>query len=926
MTATSSLPPVVLIDGSSYLFRAFHALPPLTTRQGQPTGAIKGVINMIRKLQSDFANSQIIVVFDAKGKTFRHDLYADYKANRPPMPDELRVQIEPLHEIIRAMGLPLLIVPGVEADDVIGSLSTQAEALGQPVVISTGDKDMAQLVNSHVTLINTMTETTLDREGVMARFGVAPEQFVDYLTLVGDSVDNIPGVPKCGPKTAAKWLETYGNLDNLVAHAGDIGGKIGESLRAVLPNLPLSRELATIRCDVALPQPLDGIRSTPADPAALRQLLERLEFRAWLRELRDKDDPGADNLAGAATEIALPSIANAEEGKTAATSPTPIDRSRYTAVTASEAFEQQLAALKTSPRFAFDTETTSLNYMTAQLVGISLCGQPGEACYIPLAHDTLAVGEQLPQSAVLEALRPLLEDPAVPKVAQNLKYDAHIMLGAGITLRGFDDTMLMSYVLDPSANRHDMDTLSAKYLDHTPIAFAEVAGKGKHQLTFNQVDIGPATEYAAEDADVTLRLYHVLAEQLQGQPSLEKVYRTLERPLVPVLVSMEHHGAVIDTGLLRVQSQELAERLRQLEEEAYQLAGERFNLGSTRQLQELFYGKLGFEVVKKTPTGQASTAEPVLAELAEKYELPRVLLAYRSLSKLKSTYTDRLPEMVNRQTGRIHTSYHQAVAATGRLSSSDPNLQNIPIRTQEGRRIRQAFVAPSGHSLISADYSQVELRIMAHLSDDPSLCRAFAEGLDVHRATAAEVFGVAVEAVTDEQRRKAKAINFGLIYGMSAFGLANQLRLERGEAQHYIDRYFDRYPGVKDYMDRVRRQARESGFVETLFGRRLYLPDIRSRNRNLQQAAERVAINAPMQGTAADIIKLAMISTHAWLQDSGAPARMILQVHDELILECETSAVEDVRQELISHMAHAAELRVPLLVEAGVGPNWDAAH
>jgi DNA polymerase-1 len=926
--------PVVLIDGSSYLFRAFHALPPLTTSQGQPTGAIKGVVNMIRKLQNDFAGSQMIVIFDAKGKTFRHDLFPEYKSNRPPMPEELASQIEPLHHIILAMGLPLLVIPGVEADDVIGALSAQAEALGQPVVISTGDKDLAQLVNSHVTLINTMTETTMDREGVVAKFGVTPEQIVDYLALIGDTVDNIPGVPKCGPKTAVKWLETYQDLDNIMANAAAFGGKIGENLRAALAQLPLSRELATIRCDITLPEPLDQIKSRAADLPALKVLLEQLEFKSWLRELNQSgggittlNRTKGNNTKEDANNRASRGESNDAEQQTAASiTQAQIDRSRYATVTSPEALLEQVAALTPSAVFAFDTETTSLNYMNAQLVGVSLCSHPGNACYIPLAHDVLTGGEQLPKEQVLAVLKPLLENPGIRKVAQNLKYDAHIMLGNQVELQGFDDTMLMSYVLDPTANRHDMDTLSEKHLGHTPIAFSEVAGKGNKQLTFNQVDIKTATEYAAEDADVTLRLHAVFTQKLQALPALQNVYKTIELPLVPVLVRMEQQGATIDDRLLKVQSQELAERLRQLEEVAYDLAGERFNLGSPKQLQEIFYQKLKFDILKKTPTGQPSTAEPVLAELAEKYELPRVLLEYRGLSKLKSTYTDRLPEMINPRTGRVHTSYHQAVAATGRLSSSDPNLQNIPIRTQEGRRIRQAFIAPPGCVLISADYSQVELRIMAHLSADPSLCRAFAEGLDVHRATAAEVFGVPLDAVSDEQRRRAKAINFGLIYGMSAFGLANQLRLERAEAQHYINLYFERYPGVRDYMDRIKQQAHNEGFVETLFGRRLYLPDINARNQNLRQAAERVAINAPMQGTAADIIKLAMIRTHGWLQGNDVPARMIMQVHDELILECETSAIDEVRRQLVSHMAGAAELKVPLVVDAGVGANWDEAH
>lgn len=905
--------PVILVDGSSYLFRAFHALPPLTTRQGQPTGAIKGVVNMIRKLQSDYPGSQLIVIFDAKGKNFRHDLYPEYKANRPPMPEDLASQIKPLHEIIEAMGLPLLVTPGVEADDVIGTLARQAESLGQPVLISTGDKDMAQLVDSHVTLINTMTDTRMDADGVKAKFGVRPDQIVDYLALIGDTVDNIPGVHKCGPKTAVKWLETYDSIAHLVANADQISGKIGEYLREALPKLPLSQTLATIKCDVELDLPLDKITSRSPDRNRLREWLETLEFRSWLREL-DAETAAPNKTVTAPQETkSLPEVCT-------------IDRSQYPTIDQPGALSEQVAAMQNAPVFAFDTETTSLNYIDAELVGLSLCNKPASACYVPLAHDGLAGEAQLPLEATVAALKPLLESTIQRKVAQNVKYDTHIMLKYGVELKGFDDTMLMSYVLDPTANRHDMDTLSEKYLGHTPLAFTDVAGKGAKQLTFNQVDIKTATEYAAEDADVTLRLHGILKEKLNAEPTLKSVYEDIELPLVPVLVKIEQKGTCIDDRQLRVQSQQLAERMRELEEQAYTLAGERFNLSSTKQLQEIFYDKLKFDVLKKTPKGQPSTAEPVLVELAEQYELPQVLLEYRGMAKLKSTYTDKLPEMINARTGRVHTSYHQAVTATGRLSSSDPNLQNIPVRTEEGRRIRQAFVAPSGCSLISADYSQVELRIMAHLSDDPALCKAFAGGQDIHRATAAEVFGVEVEAVTGDQRRKAKAINFGLIYGMSAFGLARQLRLERSEAQHYIDLYFERYPGVKAYMDRIRKQAHEEGYVETLFGRRLYLPDIHSRNRNLSQAAERVAINAPMQGTAADIIKRAMIKTQDWLTREQVPASIIMQVHDELVLECETHALDEVKAKLTRHMAEAATLRVPLVVDAGSGSNWDEAH
>ncbi|WLQ13689.1 DNA polymerase I [Hahella aquimaris] len=903
--------PVVLVDGSSYLFRAYHVpnLKELRNSKGQPTGAIRGVVSMLRKLQKDYPESQVVAVFDAKGKNFRHEMYPDYKANRPPMPEDLACQIEPLYDIVRAMGLPLLIIEGVEADDVIGTLAHEATTKGLDAVISTGDKDMAQLVSPHVTLVNTMTETTMDREGVVEKFGVPPELIVDYLALIGDTVDNIPGVNKCGPKTAVKWLGEFGSLTQVMERADEVKGKIGESLRSSLEQLPLSKELATIKTDVELPFTLEEVCPNPVDTEALRTWFTELEFRTWIKDL------DASPSAKAATPEASASPAQSEVRD-------------YQVVTEQDQFDQWIKTLTDAKTFSFDTETTSLNYMEAEIVGVSFAVEPGKAAYVPVAHDYMGAPEQLERDKVLAALKPLLEDPAYRKIGQNLKYDAHVLANHGVQLNGIaEDTMLESYVLNSTANRHDMDTLASKHLGRETIHFEDIAGKGAKQLTFNQISLEQAGPYAAEDADITLQLHHTLNPKLKEEGRLEQVYRDIELPLVPVLMRMEHRGALVDSQRLRTHSQELAERMLELEEEAYEKAGQKFNLGSPKQLQEIFYEKLGFDVIKKTPKGQPSTAEPVLQELAEKYELPRVLLEYRGLSKLKSTYTDKLPEMINPRTGRVHTSYQQAVAATGRLSSSDPNLQNIPVRNEQGRRIRQAFIAPKGCKLISADYSQIELRIMAHLSGDEGLLKAFSEGLDVHQATAAEVFNVAFDEVSSEQRRKAKAINFGLIYGMSAFGLARQIHVERGEAQSYIDKYFERYPGVLNYMNRIRAEAQDTGYVETLFGRRLYLPDIRSSNRNLQQAAERTAINAPMQGTAADIIKRAMLAVDAWLEGKDAPpAKMIMQVHDELILEVEESAVEAVKEKLIQIMSSAADLNVPLLVEAGAGNNWDEAH
>ncbi len=904
--------PVVLVDGSSYLYRAFHALPPLNTSTGEPTGAVKGVISMLRRLLKDYPESPVAVVFDAKGKTFRDELFAEYKAQRPPMPDELRAQVEPIHAIVRAMGLPLICEPGVEADDVIGTLARQASECGRPVVISTGDKDMAQLVNPHTTLVNTMTDTRLDEAGVEEKFGIPPSRIIDFLALMGDKVDNIPGVPGVGEKTALALLQGLGGLDDIYAALDQVatldfrGAKsMAAKLEAERERAYLSYQLATIKLDVPLQESVQALHNGEPDNAALREWYTRLEFRSWLEEL----------------------LGNVEGVEAADSDVQPQPDTHWEVVTDMPALERWLAQLLAAELFAFDTETTSLNYMEAQVVGVSFAVEPGEAAYVPLAHDYLGAPAQLDRDEVLGMLQPLLEDPERAKVGQNLKYDASVLANHGITLRGIrHDTMLESYVLDSTATRHDMNSLALKYLGYKTIHFEDIAGKGAKQLTFNQVKVEDAGPYAAEDADITLRLHQALWPRLSELEGPAAVYTAIELPLVPVLSRIERTGALVSRELLQQQSRELGERLQQLEVEAHDLAGEAFNLGSPKQLGEILFKRLELPVLRKTPTGAPSTAEEVLAELALDYPLPRVLLEYRGLSKLKSTYTDKLPELLNPRTGRIHTSYHQAVTATGRLSSSDPNLQNIPIRTEEGRRIRQAFIAPPGYRIVAADYSQIELRIMAHLSCDAGLLHAFREGLDVHRATAAEVFGVALEAVSAEQRRKAKAINFGLIYGMSAFGLARQLHLGRHEAQDYIDRYFERYPGVQDYMDRTRASAREQGYVETLFGRRLYLPEINARNKMRAQAAERTAINAPMQGTAADIIKRAMLQVDGWLQGSDVDARTIMQVHDELVLEVAEDAVEQVCDTLCGLMSDAAELAVPLLVEAGSGKNWDEAH
>ncbi|MGK2914888.1 MAG: DNA polymerase I [Porticoccaceae bacterium] len=899
--------PIVLVDGSSYLYRAFHALPPLTNSKGQPTGAVKGVIAMLKRLQKDYPNSPVAVVFDAKGKTFRDDLFEQYKSHRPPMPDELRAQIQPIHDIVRAMGLPLLIVDGVEADDVIGTLAQQAAAQQRPVVISTGDKDMAQLVNGQITLVNTMTGTVLDTTGVAQKFGVPPQLIVDYLALVGDKSDNIPGVPGVGEKTAQAMLQSIGGMDAIYADPERVrtldfrgAGKMPERLLEHREQAYLSRLLATIKCDVPLDLCAEGLRNGEPDHERLLALFQDLEFKAWTEEVIAVAPPAAP-------------VVDSERD--------------YQIILTKAALDAWIERLRAAPLFAFDTETTSLNYMQAEIVGVSFAINPHEAAYVPCGHDYLGAPAQLDRALVLGKLQPLLEDPRQAKLGQNLKYDMSVLARHGIAMAGIAfDTMLESYLLDAGGSRHDMDSLALKHLGETTIHFKDIAGKGANQLTFNQIGLEQAAPYAAEDADVTLRLHQVLWPRLVAEGRLKAVFDTLEMPLLPVLSRIERNGALVDGKLLAAQSRELGVRIAALELEAQALAGQPFNLASPKQLGELLFGKLGLPVIKKTPTGSPSTAEEVLQELALDYPLPKALLEHRSLSKLKSTYTDKLPTMIDPTSGRIHTSYHQAVTATGRLSSSDPNLQNIPIRTEEGRRIRKAFIASPGHRLVAADYSQIELRIMAHLSADPGLLEAFGKGLDVHSATAAEVFGVGLAEVTPEQRRNAKAINFGLIYGMSAFGLARQLNLGRHQAQEYIDLYFHRYPGVKRYMDQTRATAAEQGYVETLFGRRLYVPGIKAGNGAQRQAAERAAINAPMQGTAADIIKKAMIAVDAWLAEAGLGARMILQVHDELVLEVPDAELEQIATGLPARMTAATALDVPLVVDVGVGDNWDEAH
>ena len=915
--------PLILVDGSSYLYRAFHALPPLTNSKGKPTGAVKGVINMMRRLQKDYPQSVTAVIFDAKGKTFRDEMYSDYKANRPPMPDELRLQIEPIHQIIKAMGMPLLSIEGVEADDVIGTLAVQATEQQQPVIISTGDKDIAQLVNQHISLVNTMTNTVLDTEGVLAKFGIPPELIIDYLALLGDKSDNIPGVPGVGEKTALALLQGLGGLDSIynnldkVADLNFRGSKtMADKLTEHRELAYLSYQLATIKTDVEMELTVSQLANQAPNETELLALFKDMEFKTWINELTDKND--SDNSPDKPLAQDIP--------EQVITTPV-LAQANYETVLTTENFESWLQRLRSSELMAIDTETTGLDYMTAELVGLSIAVEAGHAAYIPFGHDYLGAPQQLTKQQVLQGIKPILEESTIKKVGQNLKFDISVLAQHGIQLKGIAfDTMLQSYVLDSVATRHDMDSLAEYYLQHATTSFSDIAGKGATQLTFNQIALEQAGPYAAEDADITLNLHQTLWPRVCAEPSLKNVFTDIELPLIDVLSRIERHGALVDETLLFQQSQELTERLRELEDKAWDLAGQEFNLASPKQLAEILFEKLQIPVLKKTAKGAPSTKEEVLQELALDYPLPKVLLEHRGLAKLKSTYTDKLPTMINPSTNRIHTSYHQAGTATGRLSSSDPNLQNIPIRTQEGRRVRQAFIAAPGHCLVAADYSQIELRIMAHLSQDKSLLNAFAHGQDIHSATAAEVFDVPLDRVNGDQRRSAKAINFGLIYGMSAFGLARQLNIPRNQAAEYIETYFERYPGVQHYMNSTRHSAAEKGYVETYFGRRLYLPEINSNNALRRQAAERTAINAPMQGTAADIIKLAMINVDKWLQDSQLASRMIMQVHDELVLEVPEQELEQVISGINKCMEGAASLSVPLVVDVGTGANWDQAH
>ncbi len=923
--------PLILVDGSSYLFRAYHSPPHLTNSRGEATGAIYGVVNMLKSLLRQYNPSQMAVVFDAKGPTFRNELYTEYKAHRPPMPDDLRSQIEPLHQIIHALGLPLLCIPGVEADDVIGTIAMQATAVGRHVLISTGDKDMAQLVNPHVTLINTMTNTILDPDGVREKFGVGPELIIDFLALMGDKADNIPGLPGVGEKTAQALLQGLGSIATLYQRLDDIaalgfrGSKtIAEKMREFKDQLELSYQLATIKTDVELPKQLIDLHIQTPDYTKLAELYQQCEFRRWLAEVQS-----AEKINTVRSEaVAEPQTTQVSAPQALAANPTQLDRSGYQTILTAQAFDELLSLLQQTELVAFDTETTSLDYMQADLVGMSFAVAPGQAYYLPLGHDYIGAPEQLPLTEVLQKLKGWLENPDKAKVGQNLKYDMSVLARYNISLRGVAfDTMLESYVLNSVATRHDMDSLAQKYLHHQTISFEDIAGKGAKQLTFNQIELEKAAEYAAEDADVTLQLHQQLWPQLQAEGRLAQVLQQIEIPLLSVLSRMERTGVLIDAALLQQQSEFLANRIGELEQQAHSLAGKTFNLSSPKQLQEILFTEQGLPVLKKTPTGIPSTAEEVLTELAHDYELPRVIIEHRTLAKLKSTYTDKLPQSVNPVTGRVHTSYHQAVAATGRLSSTEPNLQNIPIRTEEGRRIRQAFIAAPGKRILAVDYSQIELRIMAHLSQDKALLDAFAQGLDIHRATAAEVFAVPLNEVTTEQRRRAKAVNFGLIYGMSAFGLARQLDISRSEAQHYVDTYFARFPGVLAYMENTRAQAHQAGYVETLFGRRLYLPEINSKNMARKKGAERAAINAPMQGTAADIIKNAMLAVDQWLQQQDqSKISMIMQVHDELVFEVDADLLPVFQQQIVSLMQQAAKLDVPLLAEAGSGLNWDEAH
>jgi len=909
---------MVLIDGSYYLFRAYHAIRDLTNAEGEPTNAIYGVINMMQKHLTEGGPDYFAIIFDAKGKTFRNDLYADYKANRPPMPDDLVCQIQPLHNLIRAMGVPLLMVDGVEADDVIATLSRQAANKGIKTVVSTGDKDLAQMVNDHIHLINTMSDVYLDPAGVKEKFGIPPEQIIDYLSLMGDTADNVPGVPKVGPKTAVKWLNQYGSLDAVIAHANDIKGKVGENLREFLPQLPLSRELVTLKYDVELDfTPEELIISAP-DNIALKEMYQRWNFRTWLSQLDDDDEQEPVENEPETTKSTTVTAAANTENKVA-----PV----YETILSTAQLDQWLTRLETATLISVDTETTSLDYMQAKIVGISFAVTENHAAYVPLQHDYPGAPEQLSLSITLAKLKPILENADIKKVGQNLKYDLEVFANYDITLRGIEhDTMLASYVVNSTGSRHDMDTLALNYLNIETTHYEDVAGKGAKQIPFNQVSIEIAAPYAAEDADIVLKLHRVLASELEQHAELKQVYNNIEMPLLTVLARIERNGVVIDSDMLMQQAHDLTRRMQEIEIEAHNLAGETFNISSPKQIQTILYDKMEMPILAKTPKGQPSTAESVLQELAEDYKLPQLILDYRSMSKLCSTYTDKLPQMVNRDTGRVHTSYHQAVAATGRLSSSNPNLQNIPIRTPEGRKIRQAFIAPTGYTMVAADYSQIELRIMAHLSGDKGLLEAFAKGQDIHKTTAAEVFSVSIDKVDNDQRRAAKAINFGLIYGMSAFGLAKQLGVSRTEAQQYVELYFSRYPGVKIFMDNTRERAKKDGFVETVYQRRLYLPEINARNAARRQYAERTAINAPMQGTAADIIKLAMIDIDDWLQKSTVDAKMIMQVHDELVFEVENKQLTSFIGEIDTRMSKNDLLSVPLEVDIGYGNNWDEAH
>ncbi len=916
----SAAKPVILVDGSSYLYRAFHAMPPLTTAKGQPTGAIYGVTNMLRRLVADYQPEVMVVVFDAKGKTFRDDIYKEYKSNRPPMPDDMRSQIEPLHQLVQSMGMPMMIVPGVEADDVIGTLAVQASKAGLKTVISTGDKDMAQLVNDKVSLINTMNNTVMDEPAVLEKFGVKPSQIIDYLALVGDTSDNIPGVPSCGPKTAAKWLAANESLDDVIKNADSVKGKIGEKLRASIEFLPMSYELATIKTDVELPNGIDELKLKEPDVEALATLYETLEFKTWRRELAEGKSPLLPSSSAKTTS-------NVESTLSTDVVPAARENQDYETVLTMKALDAWLKKLSKAELFAFDTETTSLDYMVAEVVGVSFAIEPGKAAYVPLAHSYEGAPKQLDRDKVLAKLKPLLERKTGNIIGQHIKYDINVLRKYGIELTNVaHDTMLQSYVLDSTATRHDMDSLARKYLGIETVHFEDIAGKGKKQLTFDQIPLEQASHYAAEDADITLQLHQALWPQLEKNDKLKALYLEVELPLLQVLGRIEHGGVGIDSSMLAKQGKKISKKLEQIKADAYEDAGKEFNLGSPKQIQEIFFDEKQFPIIRKTPKGQPSTAEDVLETLAVDYPLPRLILQHRSLAKLMSTYIEKLPLQINEDSGRVHTSYHQAVASTGRLSSTDPNLQNIPVRTEEGRRIREAFIPEKGYRILAADYSQIELRIMAHLSADEGLVSAFEQGLDVHRATASEVFTTDVADVDADQRRAAKAINFGLIYGMSAFGLAKQLDIARGEAQEYINLYFARYPGVKQYMDDTRAMAKETGFVETVFGRRLYLPDINARNGQLRQYAERTAINAPMQGTAADIIKKAMLLVDDWLSSEKIDARVIMQVHDELVLEVPAGESDAIGEKIQEKMIAAATLSVPLEVDVGVGNSWEEAH